>query len=136
MPRPARIKSLAFRRAPCPSSCSSCAATPGNVPRPAGTKHAPNPHFVTGSMTLQWRIINGLELLTQISHIPFPVTMFAEPGERPGECRIEPAVRHPGRMVEHAERSQRLDQPDLPEIEIRELLIPLEQLRPLPLLIR
>jgi hypothetical protein len=45
-----------------------------------------------GRLAPQGRIVEGLELLPQVAQITLPVAVLAEPGKRPREGRIEPAM--------------------------------------------
>src|SRR6185436_18957370 len=60
----------------------------------------------------QRRVVERLQLLAQVPQIAFPVAMLAKPGKGAGKGRVEPAMRYPGRMVQHAQRPQGLDERD------------------------
>src|SRR5579859_2613459 len=82
------------------------------------------------------RILDRFHLLEEVLQIPLPVALLREPGKGAREGRVAPAMRNPGRMMEHPQGAQRLDEPELAQIEVRELLVALEQLAPLALLLR
>src|SRR4029077_11551516 len=78
-------------------------------------------------------LVDGCNLLDQILQVSLPVARLGRPREGAWKGRIAPAVRHPGGMVQHAQRSQRLDETHLAEIEVAELPVALEKLPPLAL---
>ena len=61
----------------------------------------------------QRRLVDGDQLLGQIIEVALPMAHLGEPREGAREGRIGPALAHPGGVVQHAQRAQRLDQAQL-----------------------
>src|SRR5579864_602502 len=83
----------------------------------------------------QRRVIDHFHLLEQVLQIPLPVALLCEPWEGAREGRVAPAMRDPGGVMEHPQPPQRLDEPKLAQIEVCELMVAFEELRPLVLLL-
>ena len=66
--------------------------------------------------------------IAQIQNQVFPVTGLVEPGEGDREGGILPTPRQPGCVVQHAQSAQGLDQQHLPELEVAELAVTLEDI--------
>src|SRR5258706_340014 len=76
-------------------------------------------------------------LFHQVAYVLVPESGFTEPGERPREGRIGPALGNPGRMIEHAHGAQHFNEARLAVIDARKAFVPGQQLAPLPpLLVR
>src|ERR1700733_12010645 len=74
-------------------------------------------------------------MLDEIANMGFPVARLREPRKSTWKGGIPPAMRHPRRVVQHAQRAQRLDELQFTKVKIRKLQISLHELRPLSLLI-
>src|SRR5579872_513998 len=83
----------------------------------------------------QRRVVDHFHLLEQVLQVPLPVALLGEPGKGARKGRIAPAMRDPGGMMEHPQPPQRLDEPELAQIEVCELPVAFEELRPLVLLL-
>lgn len=97
-------------------------------------RHGPQ-HRAAPSKAQERRIINGVALLDQVADVTLPVTCLCKPRKGSRKGRIGPSVCDPGRMVQHAQGAQRLDEPDFPCVEACKLRVPLHELGPLPPLI-
>src|SRR5690606_21583422 len=75
----------------------------------------------------QRRLVERRALLAQREDLIFPVLALREPRKRPRESGILPPPRDPRAVVDHPQRAQRLDEVELPVIEVAELRVPLEQ---------
>ena len=67
-------------------------------------------------------------MLAQGKDLIAPVTRLAKPGEAAGECRVIPAPRQPGAVVQLAQGAQGLDQWQLARVEVVELVVAVDQL--------
>src|SRR5688572_24378843 len=94
--------------------------------------HSPQP---LSSPLQQRRFIDRPGLLEKIPDVALPVTRFAEPGKGAGKRRVLPSLHDPRGVVQHAQRPQRLDQGELPRVDLAELRIALDDLAPFALLL-
>src|SRR6185503_20479890 len=77
-------------------------------------------------------LIHQRDLLLQLEYAVLPIALGVEPGKRGGKRRVVPAPRDPGRVVDEAQGSQRLQEMQFARIELMEILVAGEHVGELP----
>src|SRR5262245_22907578 len=76
-----------------------------------------------GSERAERRLVHERDLLAELQDAVLPVALRIEPRERRRECRVVPAPGEPRRIVDEAQRPQRLDERELAPVELAEILV-------------
>src|SRR5438552_19130256 len=74
-------------------------------------------------LRIEGRFVHLGDLLAQLEDSILPVALSVEPPERGRKRRIVPAPREPRRVMDQAQRAQRLDEMKLASIELVKALV-------------
>src|SRR5690349_17662435 len=75
-------------------------------------------------------IVHRRELFEQVRDVPLPVPRIGKPGESARKCRVAPAMRDPGGVMQYAQTPQGFDQRELGVVELAKQLVTFHERRP------
>src|SRR5882672_1263199 len=124
MPRSSRMSGRKSAMPPTVSMLKPWQTTTRVTVRPASRLSGAVEESVKEFSGLKRLLLHQRDLLFQFQDPVLPVALGVEPRKRGGEVGIVPAPREPGRVVDEAQRAQRLQQIQLARIEVVKVLVP------------